>query len=71
LNENPPQTPGFGRADESSGLPEAQPFLVEIPVRNIVYGEKIQDLRHIRVGIRAAIGTLTPDRIQHTWHQIN
>jgi hypothetical protein len=39
-------------------------------VRNIAYGEKIRDLRHLRDRIITAIGTVTPDMIQRTWHEI-
>jgi hypothetical protein len=35
-------------------------------VRNIVYGEKIRDLRHLRDMTTAAIATVTPDIIQRT-----
>jgi hypothetical protein len=39
-------------------------------IKNIVYGEKIQDLWHVRDRITAAITTVTPDVIQRTWHEI-
>jgi hypothetical protein len=56
----------LGRADRSSGLPEAQivsrrTFFLCGYVKNIVYGDKMRDLRHLRNRITAAITTVTPD----------
>jgi hypothetical protein len=39
-------------------------------VKNILYGEKIRDLRQLGDGITAAITTVTPYTIWRTWHEI-
>jgi hypothetical protein len=45
-------------------------FWVGGDVRNMVYGEKIRDHRHLWGRITAAIAMVTPDMIQRTWHEI-
>jgi hypothetical protein len=62
------ERPELGGADQMSGFIKAQnltrwAFLWGY-MKNIVYGEKIRDLRHIRNRIIAAIETVTPDMIQ-------
>jgi hypothetical protein len=39
-------------------------------VKNIVYAEKIRDLRHLRHRITAAIAKVTPNMVQRNWHEI-
>jgi hypothetical protein len=61
-------------SNKISGLPEDQTLprwtLLWGYIKNIVYGEKIRDIRHLRDRITAVIATVTPVMIQRIWHEI-
>jgi len=39
-------------------------------IKNIVYGEKVRNIQHLQDRITSAIETVTRDKIQKTWQEI-
>jgi hypothetical protein len=39
-------------------------------VKNIVYQVKLNDLQHLKVRIRDAVATVTPNMLQATWKEV-
>jgi hypothetical protein len=38
--------------------------------KNIVYRVKINDLQHLKAGIRDAVAMVTPNKLQATWNDV-
>jgi hypothetical protein len=39
-------------------------------VKNIVYQDKINDLRHLKAHIRDVLAMITPNMLQETWNEV-
>ena len=64
---------GFEGVDQYPGhleSPSTWFFFLWGYIKNIVYAEKIRNIRHLQERITSAIETVTRDTIQKTWQEI-